>query len=64
MIVKTSTGKIFDLNKVKFDLISDKPELGAYRVIFDDDSVLYFSVEEWKEILEQINKSFMRRENG
>jgi hypothetical protein len=54
-IIKTSTGKEFNSNDIKFDLISDRKELGAYRIIFQDDTVMYFTVEEWKEVLDQVN---------
>lgn len=52
----TTTGKFVDLNKVKFELLSKKPELGSIHLIFIDDTEMYLSVDEHKEVLAYIKE--------
>ncbi len=52
----TTTGKFIDLYKVKFELISRKPELGSLHIIFEDDSEIYLTVAEHKEVLAYIKE--------
>jgi hypothetical protein len=57
----TSTGKTIDVNKVKFDLLS-KDKSKPYRLIFEDDTEVYLTVEEHKEVRDSINAPWITKE--
>lgn len=58
----TSTGKFINLYKVKFELIARDRSKGDYHIIFDDDTEVYLTTAEHKEVLAYIKEDAAQRQ--
>lgn len=56
LVLTTTTGKTVNVDKIKFDLVSRDKTKGDFHIIFDDDSEIYLTDNEYLELHRQCNE--------